>query len=54
MSNSRIWFGPVNSNFHFEDCAYMLLSCKTGDENFGFFLENLIRKKKEDKIEGII
>ena len=20
--NSRVWLGPVNSNFHFEDCRY--------------------------------
>jgi hypothetical protein len=23
--HSRIWFGPVNSHFHFEDCIYSRL-----------------------------
>ena len=25
--NSNIWFWPVNSNFHFKDCDYEIVSC---------------------------
>ena len=28
--NSRIWFRPVNSNFHFEDCLQHRIRCLAG------------------------
>ena len=35
--NSRIWFGPVNSNFHFDDCFFL---CWSGNIVIFFIILN--------------